>query len=137
MVNMIYSKNADSKLKFKRLIQHRPSPPTYYGLEWNRTTNINLARLRCGNPNLNMNLYLRNMADIPTCDCGVADETIPHFLLHCTRYDQGRRDVKRELPNDIWYTDVILHGSEQRYVTGENSRLNKIVQHFIEATNCL
>ena len=37
----------------------------------------------------------------------------------------------------MWYTDVILHGSEQRYDTDENSRLNRIVQQFIEAANRL
>ena len=56
-------KTADNKHQFKGLLQKKPQPPDYYGIEWNRTSSINLARLQCGNANLNYNLFLRNMCD--------------------------------------------------------------------------
>ena len=88
------TRTAESKLKFKAILQKKPSPPDYYGIELKRISSINLARLRCGNANLNYNLFLRNLRDTPTCECGDGDETIAHYLLHCQCFNRARHDAK-------------------------------------------
>ena len=124
----------ESKRKFKIILQNKPSPPVYYGIELNRTSSINLARLRCGNANLNYNLFLRNLCDTPTCDCGDGDETIAHYLLHCRRFNRARRDAKEALPCDMWSADTILHGSTTRFSDEDNATSCIIAQKYIEAT---
>ena len=124
----------ESKRKFKIILQIKPSPPVYYGIELNRTSSINLARLRCGNANLNYNLFLRNLCDTPTCDCGDGDETIAHYLLHCRRFSRARRDAKDMMPCDMWSADTILHGSTTRFSDEDNATLCIIAQKYIEAT---
>ena len=41
-------------------------------------------------------------SDTPLCDCGMASETIEHFLLHCVKYETERQEMLDCL-NDIGY----------------------------------
>jgi len=37
--------------------------------------------------------YRTGISDTPLCDCGMAVETIEHFLLYCSKYDTERQDM--------------------------------------------
>jgi hypothetical protein len=50
-----------------------------------------LAQLRTGHARLNGYLRRIGKADSDVCECGVERETVPHFLLRCTRWNEQRR----------------------------------------------
>lgn len=50
-----------------------------------------LAQLRTGHARLNGYLHRIGKTDSDVCECGVERETVPHFLLRCTRWDEQRR----------------------------------------------
>ena len=55
-----------------------------------------LCRLRLGHAGLNDHLFRFNLAETNLCNCGVV-ETIEHFLLNCTLFDQERKILKDSL----------------------------------------
>ncbi|KAJ5094907.1 endonuclease/exonuclease/phosphatase [Penicillium argentinense] len=50
-----------------------------------------LAQLRTGHARLNGYLHRIGKADSDLCECGIERETVPHFLLRCTRWNEQRR----------------------------------------------
>ena len=62
-----------SRLKLK--LRPRPKPEAYYGFELTRWSGMLLSRLRCGNSDLNANLYRKSLVDSPMCECGETAET--------------------------------------------------------------
>ena len=46
--------------------------------------------LRLGSCPLNLYLFRINSSDTPDCQVDEAIETVGHYLLHCTRYEQQR-----------------------------------------------
>ena len=120
---------------FKRRIKCKPSPEFYYEIEDTRRGSILLSRLRCNNPDLNHNLYIKNLTESPACECGCTAETIDHYLIGCPLYDRPRRDAKMLLPADTWNTRDLLHGSSIRYNKETNTLICKTVQRYIIATN--
>ena len=88
----------DTRLAFKNKLRPKPSVDLYYQIENTSRSAINLARLRCGNANLNENLHCRNFKDSPICQCGQGNESTAHYLLHCPIYNRARDDARRVLP---------------------------------------
>ena len=119
---------------FKKRLRPKPNPDPYYQHEHNRRAAISLTRLRCGNANLNDNLFERNLSDTPACQCGSPNETVSHYLIQCPIYDRARDDARRLLPRGAWNTRDLLHGSKVRYDRETNKRIAITVQTFIEAT---
>ena len=50
-----------------------------------------LAQLRTEHARLNGYLHRIGKTDSDVCECGVERETVPHFLLRCTRWNEQRR----------------------------------------------
>lgn len=46
-----------------------------------------------GHGSLNEYLHRRTLSETPLCRCGEVDETFPHVLLECRRYEE-RRDLE-------------------------------------------
>ena len=40
---------------------------------------------------LNKDSFRTGTSDTPLCDCGKADESVEHFLLHCENYTEARQ----------------------------------------------
>ena len=115
------------KLRFRP----KSTPDPYYGIELTRWSSILLSRIRCGNSDLNANLYRRNLVDSPLCECGESEETEIHYLLYCQTYAAARTDARRMVPVGAWNTKDLLHGSGLRYSGEENRTLCLAVQQFI------
>ena len=49
-----------------------------------------LAQLRTGHARLNGYLHRIGKAESDLCECGIERETIPHFLLRCSRWNRQR-----------------------------------------------
>ena len=49
-----------------------------------------LVQLRTGISRLNHYLYKINAAETEQCECGMAEETVKHFLFRCTKWDALR-----------------------------------------------
>lgn len=50
-----------------------------------------LAQLRTGHAILNGHLHQIGKTDSDLCECSIERETVPHFLLRCTRWNKQRR----------------------------------------------
>lgn len=50
-----------------------------------------LAQLRTGHARLNGYLHRIGQNESDLCACGVERETVQHFLLHCTQWNEQRR----------------------------------------------
>ena len=55
--------------------------------------------------------YRTGISDTPLCDCGMAVETIEHFLLYCRKYDTERQDDGLHRGHWIWFFHRI-HGRQ-------------------------
>ncbi|KAJ5300187.1 hypothetical protein N7508_007430 [Penicillium antarcticum] len=69
-----------------------PGPHTkmlYDGLDREKASI--LAQLRTGHARLNGHLHRIGKAESDLCECGIERETVPHFLLQCTRWNEQRR----------------------------------------------
>ena len=98
-------RNVPTKYTFKSRLRPKPKPDSFYGIEWTRISSINMSRIRCGNSNLNANLYRRNRCDSPLCSCGGGIETEAHYLLECPKYQRLRTDAS-------WLKIAIYGGRE-------------------------
>ena len=123
------------KKLFKRKLRTKPNPDPYYAVEDTRRGATLLCRLRCNNPDLNYNLYTKNLCESLACDCGHPSETIEHYMMNCPSYDRARRDARGLLPINSWNCRDLLHGSTIRYDNDTNILISKTVQKFIIATN--
>lgn len=54
-----------------------------------------LSRLRTGHVLLNAWRFQLGMSHSALCPCGLANETVEHFLLECTRHRVAREDMRR------------------------------------------
>ena len=131
-----HSCSCNIKTAFKQKLRSRPSPDRYYAVEDTRKGATLLCILRCNNPGLNHNLYIKNLCMSPACECGHPNETIEHYLMSCPLYDHARRDAKSLLPINSWNCRDLLHGSLIRYDNDTNILICKTIQQYIIATNC-
>lgn len=56
-----------------------------------------VAQLRTGHNCLHKYLARFHVIDSPTCACGLAHETVQHFLLICPQYDQERDRLRQKV----------------------------------------
>jgi hypothetical protein len=129
----------------KRLIKWNKYPVRnrlyYFG---NRYLAVLHTRLRLGNSALNYNLYRMNCVLSPMCGCGISDETVEHFFLHCHRYAAPRNIL---LTSAAWLIgNTLLNASNRTKLNWMlngipsnsfriNSHLFTIVQTYIAETN--
>jgi len=52
---------------------------------------IAYSRMLLHDTMLNEDSFRTATSDTPLCDCGKADESVEHFLLHCENYTEARR----------------------------------------------
>ena len=124
-----------SKSALKNKLRPKCLPEPYYEIEWTRWSSILLSRLRCGNLDLNANLYRRNLVECPMCACGEAAETEIHYLLYCSNYSTLRSDARNTVPLGSWNTKDLLHGSKLLYTEDQNKTICITVQNFIISSN--
>ena len=84
---------------FKRFLYQRfspPHPPTYFS-HGSKLGNLLHTRLRVETSQLNAHLHKLQIIDTPSCSCGHRSETVEHFILHCTLYNDHRNILYQEL----------------------------------------
>jgi len=60
-----------------------------------------LIQLRTGHVPLQAYLYRFKLAETSSCSsCGNEPETVCHYLMHCSAYDEQRRRLRRTLGRD-------------------------------------
>jgi len=57
---------------------------------------------------LNKDSFRTGTSDTPLCDCGKADESVEHFLLHCENYTEARK-VMLDTVEDLVSTSKYRH----------------------------
>ena len=94
------------------------------------------TRIRSGNCDLNYNLNQINLAPSPECQCGEPEETVTHYLLHCTNYTAQRATLLQEM-NGLGITaltkKVLLQGTNE-LSEDTNSKLFVYIHKFIIST---
>ena len=69
-----------------------------------------LAQLRTGMARVNGYLHRIGVSDTDQCDCGVAKETVKHFLFLCARWDHLRARLLQQLGTRIGDLSFCLGG---------------------------
>jgi hypothetical protein len=69
-----------------------------------------LAQLRTGMARLNGYLHQIGAAELSICSCGIAKETIKHFLFRCSKWDSQRRQLLQRMGNRIGCLSTALGG---------------------------
>lgn len=101
------------------------------------------TRLRLGNSALNYNLYRMNCVPSPLCACGISNETVEHFFLHCDRFAAARNILLTSAAQIVGITwsnasnrtklNFMLNGIPSKSLC-VNSLLFTIVQTYIAET---
>ena len=100
-----------------------------------------MCQLRNRKSSLNEDLFNDHLSDNSFClHCGI-DETVEHYLLHCSHYDNYRMELINSLQYDsiiyskinICTADLWTGNSELTYE--QNCKLFDIVIAFIRSTN--
>lgn len=69
-----------------------------------------LAQLRTGMARINSYLHRIGVSSTDQCDCGVAKETVKHFLLLCPRWDHLRAGLLQQLGTRVGDISFCLGG---------------------------
>ena len=121
---------SQSRQELKAKLQPRRTPMFAASIEVTRWSSILLSRLRCGNPDLNHNLFSRLMKDDPSCACGAPQETIKHYLFDCSLYSEARSKIINSHNYLYFNINTIMHGCE--LLTGaDDDDFQTAVQNFI------
>ena len=83
-----------------------------------------IARLRTGHCSLNQYLERFNIIDNAKCECGRGKETVKHFLLTCSKYEEERDKLRRE---------VGAQGMREERLLGDIKKVKHTIQ-FMEDT---
>ena len=95
------TRNSKSISEFKRklIIMIRSEKNLIYGIK-DVLGARHLSKLRLSFSVLNEYRFRHNFNCLnPICLCGMANEDSKHFLLHCPRYEEARRDLLGHLSN--------------------------------------
>ena len=125
--------SVNSRIEYKRIIVRKPVINDIYMYQFSRRSAVLLARLRCGNSDLNAHLHVRQLSDTMYCDSCDAVENFYHYFIKCTKYDRLRQDCVEEILLECLNIENILHGSA-RYSAELNTKVQEIVQKFILAS---
>ena len=124
-------RNASSLSSFKRMLNSNiVSPPSYY-YAGKREGQIHHTRLRLNCSSLKYTLFQKNIVADPSCECG-ARETVDHFLLHCSNYNEARNLYISSLPHNI-NTNLLLFG-DPSFDDLTNTNIFTKVQNYIMHT---
>ena len=77
------------------MIVRKPVINDIYMYQRCRRSAVLLARLRCGNSDLNAHLHVRQLSDTMYC---YAVENVYHYFIECTKYDRLRQDCLDVIP---------------------------------------
>ncbi|MCG8431109.1 MAG: hypothetical protein MJA29_08040, partial [Candidatus Omnitrophica bacterium] len=112
-----------------------------------RSVNIFHTRFRLHFTTLNYDLYLRNLCESSSCQCGATVETYAHYFLYCPLYIDARRDLLQIVDRLFLSCGLELSSFSDdsiidHFVNGfgiefqrHNISLFTAVQQFITATN--
>ena len=100
-----------------------------------RKSQILLIRLRTKCSSLNFDLFVKNIADSPLCQCG-SIESAQHFFFHCTFYQAQRNELMNAIsPYQQRCLNLFLFGD-----LSLSQEINKIIlEHvykFITSSKC-
>ena len=92
------------------------------------------ARLRNKCSDLNNDLYVNHIKEVPTCECGVDVENAEHYFFKCVRFAEQRlalfRATRQFHPLN---TNKLLYGVATK-TDAENLNLFSAIHQFIKAT---
>jgi hypothetical protein len=80
--------------------------------------------MRIGHASLNQYLYRFNIVTEPQCQCGQAKETVAHYLLRCSEYDEQREALRKRVGVDGMKVEKLL---------GDPKKI-KAVMEYVEKT---
>ena len=132
--------NCTSLYSFKRALnkQVKPSPPHF--MKGIRKYNIIMCQLRNNKSSLNADLLNDHLQDNGLCtDCGVA-ETVQHYLLECSKYDEQRMQLINNLQGNKSIYEIIsisvndLLAGNLNLSNVQNSLLQDAVIEYIKNT---
>ena len=104
-----------------------------YTVQFTRKSHVLLSRLRCLNSVLLSNLFNINLSTTNVCqNCLFEIETMSHFFIKCSAYDEARSMLCKQIPIECWNLDSIVFGSK-RY-TNEYIQIQITTQKYILAT---
>ncbi len=126
----VETKQAPTLATFKARLKKISKVPSQY-LIGKRSTQIVHANMRMDSSNLSYDLYLRYLADDPSCRCGDPVESPEHFLRVCPLYVQLRQNIFGDI---IPSTKTLLYGDENSDAE-TNIDLFVKVHNFIEQSN--
>ena len=122
-----------SLYSFKTALTKHITPPPSYFIHGERKYNIIMCQLRNRKISLNEDLFNDHLSDNSFClHCGI-DETVEHYLLHCSHYDNYKMELINSLQCDsiiyskinICTIDLLTGNSELTYE--QNCKLFDIV----------
>lgn len=125
---------------FKRKIKakyKRKSNPLY--LLGKRKYQIIMAQMRLNFSDLNSHLFDKHCIPSPLCDCRQSDETVEHYFLECSRYDEQRNDLLSALYDLVaeynidFDINMVLNGSPT-ISNEDNVKLTQAVHDYIQGT---
>ena len=102
-----------------------PGPLIYQSLGNNRKHIAWIARLRTGHCGLNSYLHRFAISDEEMCECGKGQETVKHYLLVCTKFEDQRVELRKK---------VEARGMRVERLLGDK----KLIRHtldFVEQSN--
>ena len=98
--------------------------------EVTRASSILLSRLRCGNADLNSNLFSRCHKEDPACNCGAIYETTEHFLFKCPLYTKVRSKITHSANAIYFNLSTLMNGNP--YLSDDNlEKIYVYVQEYI------
>ena len=123
----------------KALAKHITPPPSYF-IHGERKYNIIMCQLRNRKSSLNEDLFNDHLSDNSFCVHCSINETVEHYLLNCSHYDNYRMELINSLQRDsiiyskinICTTDLMTGNSELTYE--QNCKLFDRVIAFIRST---
>lgn len=60
------------------------------------------AQVLTGHGDFRARLASLGLADSSACSCGDGDDTVPHFILHCSKFEAQRVALQHFIGNDSW-----------------------------------
>ena len=94
----IWNENTKTIGALRRIIKRKDAKSgfsLYNGLS-NRNIMAKFVQLKMGHCGLNRYLHHFGLKNTSYCDCGYGKETVEHFFLHCPKYKEQRKRLRKE-----------------------------------------
>ena len=128
-------KQSASISSFKQFLNKDKSPVPKYYYSGSRQEQILHVRLRTNCSALKLDLFLKNITDLPLCRCGSIEDT-QHFFFHCPYFQAQRLDLLNTILHYQMPTlHIILYGDTALSLE-VNKNIFESVQKFILQTKC-